>query len=66
MKKILFFTIAVMALLSVTSCKKSNGTSNSSGNGNDSATSIYSSTIAGNTSTSTFDFGPSGVVADAQ
>lgn len=66
MKKLSFFTITVIAFLSIASCKKSNGIGNSSNNGNDSATSIYSSTIAGNTIASAFDFGPSGVIADAQ
>ncbi len=66
MKKITLFTITAIAFLSIASCKKSNGTGNNSGNGNDSATSVYASTLAGNTSASAFDFGPSGVVADAQ
>ncbi|HLK30635.1 MAG TPA: hypothetical protein VKT28_18805 [Puia sp.] len=48
------------------SCKKSNGSNSSTTGGGDSAITIYSSTIAGNTAASTFDFGPTGVVADAQ
>jgi len=68
MRTNLFYAAMLFAatLFCVTSCKKSNGSNNGSGNGTDSANSIYSSTIAGNSPASSFDFGPTGVVADAQ
>src|ERR1022692_457312 len=68
MRTHLFYGAILFAvtLFCVASCKKSNGSNNSSTNGTDSATSIYSSTVAGNNSASTFDFGPTGVAAAAQ
>jgi sugar lactone lactonase YvrE len=68
MRTKLFFaaTLTAVALFFAISCKKSSGGSNSSGTGTDSANSVYSSTIAANSSSGFFDAGPTGVAVDAQ
>ncbi|MBS1946310.1 MAG: hypothetical protein JST47_00950 [Bacteroidetes bacterium] len=66
-KKLIFSGVFLSALIMIApSCKKSSGATNNS-NGTDSASTIYSTTLAGNNSSKgTFDFGPTGVTVDAQ
>ncbi|HVM86927.1 MAG TPA: hypothetical protein VMT76_01980 [Puia sp.] len=65
-KPIFAVSFLCFLVIVIPSCKKSNGTNNTGG-GTDSASTIYTTTLAGGNSTNgTFDFGPTGVTVDAQ